>query len=52
MPRIDYEESLRLAFFICIWICDNSCNFSEIDKINMLSLSLDLFLEIVKLASM
>ena len=42
MPRLDHEESLRLAFYVAIWISENSLNFSDIDKINMLSLVLDL----------
>ena len=52
MPRLDHEESLRLAFYVAIWISENSLNFSDIDKINMLSLVLDLIQEIMKRSSM
>ena len=49
IKKLNHEESLQAAFYICVWICDNN-QFDDVDKGNVLALGLDLVLQIMKFA--
>jgi hypothetical protein len=51
VKRLTHEESLSAAFYITVWISEHP-SFNDLDKTNMMGLSMDLMLQVMKMSKL